>query len=93
MCVCVCVSLCVCLCVCLLGGRGCVCVCVGATRGRVRHMGVCVAAETEAGRPSQAKDHAACVCHKLGTIATLSLQHHMSPVLIWAVHALAVAHM
>ena len=25
-------------------------------------MGVCVAAETEAGRPSQAKDNAVCVC-------------------------------
>ena len=36
--------------------------CIGATRGRVRHMGVCVAAETEAGRPSQAKDNAVCVC-------------------------------
>ena len=35
--------------------------CIGATRGRVRHMGVCVAAETEAGRPSQAKDNAVCV--------------------------------
>ena len=28
----------------------------------MRHMGVCVAAETEAGRPSQAKDNAVCVC-------------------------------
>ena len=36
--------------------------CIGATRGRVRHMGVCVAAETEAGRPSQAKDNGVCVC-------------------------------
>ena len=45
------------------GGEGWVGVwCIGATRGRVRHMGVCVAAETEAGRPSQAKDNAVCVC-------------------------------
>ena len=44
------------------GGEGWVGVwCIGATRGRVRHMGVCVAAETEAGRPSQAKDNAVCV--------------------------------
>ena len=43
-----------------------------STRGRVRHMGVCVAAETEAGRPSQAKDNAVCVS---GLCALKSISH------------------
>ena len=31
--------------------------------------------------------------HQLGTIATLSLQHHISPMVICAVHAPVIAHM
>ena len=73
-CVCVCGGEAVCGVLCGMWGRVRVCCgggggegwggvwCIGATRGRVRHMGVCVAAETEAGRPSQAKDNAVCVC-------------------------------
>ena len=71
-CVCVCGGEAVCGVLCGMWGRVRVCCggggggwvgvwCIGATRGRVRHMGVCVAAETEAGRPSQAKDNAVCV--------------------------------
>ena len=72
-CVCVCGGEAVCGVLCGMWGRVRVCCggggggwvgvwCIGATRGRVRHMGVCVAAETEAGRPSQAKDNGVCVC-------------------------------